>query len=395
MSKKIPLAKPFVHGNEWAYVKECIDTGWISSVGKYIDRFEDALAQMTGSRHVIVVSSGTAALHIALKLVGVKEGDEVIVPTVTFIAPVNALHYCGASAIFMDCDEYYNVDVAKVIKFIREETVFQDGYTYNKKTNKCVRAIMPVHVLGSAADLAPLLDLCRERNIKIAEDATESLGTIYTQGPLAGKHTGTIGDAGCLSFNGNKIITTGSGGAILTNNDDYAAQARYWIAQAKDDDIQYIHNDVGYNYRLSNIQAALGLAQLEGLHEAILRKRTNYHLYKEHLQGIEGLRLADTPAYADNNYWMYGLQVDRGQFGCGKDELIQFLADHEIEARSLWYLNHKQLPYARCQNYQIERAYTLWEQTLNIPCSVDLTVDQIKEVCACIKKIQDELALKA
>ena len=272
MSKFIPLSVPHLNGNEWKYVKECLDTNWVSSAGKFVDLFEKKIAEYTGAKYAIACVNGTAALQVSLRLAGVQPGDEVIAPALTFIAPINAIAYNGASPVFMDADEYYNIDSAKTIRFIQEETEFKDGFSYNRNTGKRVSAIVPVHVWGNACWLDDLVDVFRARNIAIVEDASESLGTRYTKGKFAGKHTGTIGKLGCISFNGNKIITTGGGGMILADDEGLAAKARYLTTQAKDDEVKYIHNKIGYNFRLTNIQAALGVAQLEQL-PSILKKK--------------------------------------------------------------------------------------------------------------------------
>ncbi len=380
MSKIIPLSVPSIQGNELKYIKECLDTEWVSSAGKYVDLFEKKITEFTGAQYAIACVNGTAALHIALMLAGIKPKDEVIVPTLTFISPINAVRYCNAHPIFMDADKFYNIDEEKTIDFINKETIFKDGNTYNKETQKCIRAIIPVHVFGNAVYLDELYKICKERNIKIIEDATESLGTKYTKGKFAGKHTGIIGELGCLSFNGNKIITTGGGGMILTDNKDYAEKAKYLTTQAKDDSVRYIHNEIGYNYRLTNIQAALGVAQLEKLPEFIEIKKRNFSIYKEKINEIPGLHLAETPDYAENNHWMYSLQIDKDKYGKDREKLMQYFSEKGIQTRPVWYLNHLQKPYKGYQNYKIEKAVELWENTLNIPCSVNLTNESIYKV---------------
>ena len=376
----IPISVPHIAGNEWKYIKECLDTEWVSSVGKYVDRFEEDICKFTGARYAVACVNGTAALHVALRLVGVEPGDEVVVPTVTFIAPVNVVRYLNAEPIFMDCDDFYNIDVVKVIEFIERETVFHNGYTRSKKTNKRISAIVPVHVFGNAVNMEELRIVCEQRNIKIVEDATESLGTYYIEGSLADKYTGTIGDIGCFSFNGNKIITTGGGGMIVTNDKDYAAKARYLTTQAKDDGVRYVHNEVGYNYRLTNIQAAMGVAQLEKLPEFMETKRRNCQIYKTGIAKISGLQLADTPGYAVSNFWYYCLQVDKSTYGKDREELMVWLLDNGIQSRPLWQLNHLQVPYCHCESYNIVKANEMLEKTLNIPCSVNLTNREINYV---------------
>ncbi len=386
ISKTIPLSVPTIKQNEWKYVKECLDTGWVSSAGPFVDRFEQDICALTGAEYAVACVNGTAALHTALQIVGVRPEDEVVVPTVTFIAPVNTVRYIGAYPVFMDCDDFYNLDVLKAKEFIERETIFKDGHSYNRKTGRCVRAIVPVHVFGNAVDLQNLIPICNEHNIKVVEDASESLGTYYNIGTLEGRHTGTIGDVGCYSFNGNKIITTGGGGMLVANNGTYAQKARYLTTQAKDDAAQYIHNEIGYNYRLTNIQAAVGVAQLERLSEFIAAKKENYNSYKKAIDDVPGLHLAEVPQYADNNCWMYALQVERQDYGQSKETLIERLTSNEIEVRPLWYLNHLQKPYRNYQTYKIEKAFDMWEKTLSIPCSVNLRMDDVHYVIRALRK---------
>ena len=376
----IPLSVPYFSGNEWKYVKECIDTGWVSSAGKYVETFEERVAEYVGAKYAVACVNGTAALHIALEIVGVRPGDEVIVPTVTFIASVNAVRYVGAEPIFMDCDNFYCMDVEKVVDFLREKTRFREGYCYNKISGRRISAIVPVHVFGNAVNLEPLVEMCQERNIKVVEDAAESLGTFYSVGKLSGKSTGIIGDIGILSFNGNKIITTGGGGMIVTNRKTYAERAKYLTTQAKDDPVRYIHNEVGYNFRLTNLQAALGVAQLEKLGEYIEKKRENYMLYKKEVDSIPGLHIAETPEYCSPNYWFYCLRVKEKEYGMSKDKLLTVFTERKIQVRPIWYLSHWQRPYRSCQCYKIERAVKLYEETLNIPCSVNLSQEQRERV---------------
>jgi aminotransferase in exopolysaccharide biosynthesis len=376
----IPLSVPSLKGNEWLYIKECIDTEWVSTAGKYVDTFEMNVAAFTGAAFSVACVNGTAALHVALRVLNVQPGDEVIVPTVTFIAPVNVIRYVGAEPVFVDCDEYYNIDIEKTLDFIHQETIFRNNATYNKRTGKRIAAVIPVHVFGNAVRLEELVPVCRERCIKVVEDASESLGTVYSQGSLTGKSTGTIGDIGCFSFNGNKIITTGGGGMIVTNNAEYAARSKYLTTQAKDDDVRYVHNDVGYNFRLTNLQAAMGVAQLEQLPRYLGIKREHYLTYKREIDQIPGLRLADAPRYARNNHWMYCLQITAEIYGRDRDELMDYLTENGVQTRPVWMLNHLQSPYRGCQSYKIDQAQKLHALTLNIPCSVSLTDAQIRTV---------------
>jgi len=381
----IPLSVPSLKGNELKYIQECVETEWVSSVGKYVELFETKIADYTGSKFAIATVNGTSALHISLILSDTKPGDEVIVPTITFIAPVNTVMYLRAEPIFMDSDNYYNISSDKTIEFIKTRTYFENGFTYNKNTGKRIKAIIPVHIFGNAVLFDELFEICRERNITIIEDATESLGTRYISGKFAGCHTGTIGELGCLSFNGNKIITTGGGGMILTSNADLAAKAKYLTTQAKDDKVRYIHNEIGYNYRLTNIQAALGVAQLENIEKFITIKKNNYNTYKNAINNIPGLSLAEVPDYADSNYWMYALVIDKNIYGKDREQLMKYLGENEIQSRPLWQLNHLQKPYKECYSYKIEKSYELLDNTLNIPCSVNLLKEDIDFVIEKLK----------
>jgi aminotransferase in exopolysaccharide biosynthesis len=384
----IPLSVPHISGNEWKYIKECLDTEWVSSAGKYVETFEENIRTFTGSKYAVACMNGTCALQVSLRLLGVEAGDEVIVPDVTFIAPVNVVRYLNAEPVFMDCDDYYNIDIHKTIKFITEETVFRNGFTLSRKTNKRISGIIPVHVFGSPADLEGLLTLCRERNIGVIEDATESLGAYYTKGQLKGRYTGTVGDIGCYSFNGNKIITTGGGGMIVTDNKEYAKKARYLSDQAKDDPVRYIHNEVGYNFRMTNIQAAMGVAQLERLPDYLEIKKRNYFAFKNAVETINGLRIADAPPYGESNYWFYCLQIDKKTYGRDSEKLMGILSEEGIQSRPVWTLNHLQKPYLDCQHYMLEKAFELADKTLNIPCSVNLKKTDVAHVIEVLKTNQ-------
>ena len=376
----IPLSEPSLKGNEWQYVKECLDTEWVSSAGKYVGLFEKKIAEHTNAKYAVACVNGTSALQVSLRLAGVEPGDEVIVPTLTFIAPVNAIAYNGAIPVFMDADNYYNIDSEKIIEFIKNETVFKNGFTYNKKIDKKISAILPVHVWGNACWLDELVDLCKNRNIAVVEDACESLGTLYKEGKYKGKHTGTIGKLGCLSFNGNKIITTGGGGMILTDDKTLAEKAKYLTTQAKDDPIRYVHDEIGYNFRLTNIQAALGVAQLEQLPAILKRKKELFDYYRSAIEDIDGLSLSKVPNYADNNHWLNLLQIDSKEIGEDHETLMQRLEKNGIQTRPVWMLNHQQKPYKNCQNYKIEKANILVENSLCLPSSSNLTNENLKKI---------------
>tara|TARA_Y100001980_G_C14556714_1_gene349564 strand:+ start:6623 stop:7780 length:1158 start_codon:yes stop_codon:yes gene_type:complete len=377
---KIPLSSPKLSGNEWDYVKDCIDSEWVSSAGKYVELFETCIADFVGSRYAVACVNGTSALQISLRIAGVLPGHEVIAPSLTFIAPINAVSYNGAIPVFMDADLYYNMDIEKTIHFIKKETVFKNGSTYNKASGRKISAIIPVHVWGNAICFDDLSILCRERNINVIEDASESLGSFYNSGSFKGRHTGTVGNLGCISFNGNKIITSGGGGMIITDNETLANKARYLTTQAKDNSTYYVHNEIGFNFRITNIQAALGLAQLEQLPQFLKRKKEIHHYYKSCLELITGIDLAAVPSYADNNHWMNVIRIDKKTHPKSKVQLLEYLIQKGIEVRPVWKQNHLQKPYINNQGYKIEMVNHLVKNSLCIPSSVGLSNEDIDSI---------------
>lgn len=387
MSKQdfLPLSEPNICGNEWKYVKECLDTGWVSSAGGYVKTFEKKLAAITGAKHAVAVMNGTSGLQIALRLCGVGRGDQVLVPALTFIAPVNAVHYLGAEPVFMDCDNFMNLDPEKLGEFLKTSCHKTRKGLVNRKSGHIVKAIMPVHIFGNPCDMPAIMRLARKYGLKVIEDATESLGSFYTAGAYSGRHTGTIGDFGVYSFNGNKIVTTGTGGMLVTPDERMALRAKYLTTQAKDDAVRYVHNEVGYNFRLTNLQAALGVAQLEQLAGFIKRKKSNYKLYREMLAGIEGIQLMGVPAGTSPNYWFYSLLIEKKTFGLDREGLMAALGKVGIQTRPLWHLNHLQKPYRGSQAYRISRASWFVKRVLNLPCSSGLTKDQVARVAEAIK----------
>lgn len=384
--KYIPLCEPELNGNESIYLKECIDSTWVSSSGTFLDRFEEKITEYTGSKHAIACVSGTSAIHASLKLSGVRGGDEVLIPTLTFIAPINAVLYCNASPVFFDCDQFHNIDTKQLEKFLKEETYFQGSNTYNKATNKIIRAIVVVHVWGNCAHLDKILELGKEYNIEVIEDASESLGSFY-EGAKSVIHSGTAGLLGCLSFNGNKIITTGGGGAILTNDDILAKKARYILSQAKDDPIEYIHNEVGYNYRLTNLQASLGLAQIEQLQEKVIKKKKINTFYKNNIDTNKGRSILAGPSNSRSNQWLNVLKLDPDKH---KDWrcLFQHLKRNNIDSRPVWFLNHNQKPFKEFQKYSVTRAESEVRYSLCLPSSVGLIEEDLYKICNLINSYE-------
>jgi len=386
--KYIPLSIPNFIGKEKEYVMQAIDSAWVSTGGEFITKFENNIAEYLSVEKAAAVQSGTAGIHLGLKLLGVKPGDEVIVSTLTFIAAVNPIKYLCAEPVFMDCDDSLNLDINKLEKFLKQECEITPKGLKNKNTGRIIKAIVVVHVFGNMVDMEGLMEIARKYNLKVLEDATEALGTKYTSGKYNEKFAGTIGDIGVYSFNGNKIITTGGGGMIVSKDNILVEKARYLSTQAKDDPLYYIHNEIGYNYRMTNLQAALGVAQLEQLEKFIEIKMKNYNLYKELISEIEGLSLLDFRENTRPNYWFYSLVINKEKFGLDRDELLKRLKENGIETRPIWYLNHLQKPFKNNYSYKIEKAVYYWERVLNIPCSTNLTEEDVRYVVGKIKELK-------
>ncbi len=377
----IPLCVPEIRGNEWQYVRECLDTGWVSSVGSYVTKFEEALAARAGTKHAIATVNGTAALHIALLCAGVEAGDEVLVSTMTFIAPANAIRYANAHPVFIDCEpDFWEMDPAAVARFLEHECTFDGTTVTDTATGRRVKAIVPVDVLGHPVDLDPLRALAARYHLKVVEDATESLGALYKGAPCGG-----ASDAACFSFNGNKLITTGGGGMIVTNDDAIAKRARYLTTQAKDDPIEYVHGAVGYNYRLTNVQGAIGCAQMELLDAYIEAKRANAARYTELLAGVPGITPMPEAPWARSTFWLYTILVDEAAFGRSSRELLQILGERKIQARPIWQPMHRSPAHRGERAFGGDVADRLCRDALSLPSSVGLTAPQLEAVVATIR----------
>jgi len=377
----IPLCEPEIGGNAWKYVKECLDTGWVSSVGPFVDRFERELAAYVGISHAVCTVNGTAALHIALLVAGVQANDEVLVSDLTFVAPVNTIRYVGAYPVFMDAEPaYWQMDPHKVVDFLDDECQWRDGALYNKATGRQVKAILPVHILGHPVDMDPILEAARKYNLVVIEDATESLGAKYK-----GRMVGTLGDIACFSFNGNKIITTGGGGMIVTNNNAWAQKAKYLTTQAKDDPLEYIHKEIGYNYRLTNVQAALGVAQLEQLDDYIAKKRHIAGRYTEAFKVIDGITpMAEAP-WVESILWLYTILIDEKITGISSRQIIKALESKKIQSRPFWCPMHMLPVYRDMQAYRVECTPRLYKQALSLPCSVGLEASELNQVVSLLQ----------
>jgi len=385
MSQKfIPLSVPNLKGKELEYVTHAVETEWVSTGGPYVNDFEEKIADYAKCKGAVSCQNGTSGLHIALEVCGVTKENEVIVPALTFIAAVNPVKYIGAEPIFMDCDDSLCMDVDKLKDFCQTECDFTEGKLINRKTDKHIKALVVVHVFGNMADMEGIIDIASKYNLKVIEDATEAIGTYYRLGKYKNKHAGTIGDIGVYSFNGNKIMTTGGGGMIVSNNEELLKKAKHLTTQAKSDELYYTHDEIGYNYRMTNLQAALGLAQLEQLEDFIKVKKDNYDFYKREIQGIPGLKILDFKNSIRPNYWFYALYLDE-KYPLNRDQVIQYLASRKVQARPIWGLISDQRPYQGNQSYKIERAKDYWKNVINIPCSSNITKEEARFVIDCLK----------
>lgn len=364
----LPLHEPSFIGNEWTYVKECLDTGWVSSVGKFVDRFEEELAAYTGVRRAVAVVNGTAALHVCLLLADVKANDEVLIPALTFIATANAVSYCSAIPHFLDSEEQtLGVDPRKLNSYLYEIAEQRADGCYNRRTGRRIKAVVPMHTFGHPVDLDPLYEVCQRYGIVMIEDAAESLGSFYNE-----RHTGQWGLLSALSFNGNKTITTGGGGAILTNDEELGRLAKHITTTAKVPHCwEFNHDMVGFNFRMPNINAALGCAQLEQLPGFLAAKRDLSERYRQAFTDIPGIRFFSEPANSQSNYWLNTLLLDEECAG-QRDALLKTTNDAGIMTRPAWTLMHKLTMFADCPRMDLSVAESLERRVINIPSSVSL-----------------------
>jgi perosamine synthetase len=377
----IALCVPEIHGREWEYIKECLDTNFVSSVGPFVERFEREIAGYLNTKQAVATVNGTAALHIALLVAGVQPDDEVLVSALTFIAPVNAIRYVKAWPVFIDAEpHYWQMDVQRVRDFLRQRCQRVNGELRNTVTGRRVKAIIPVDVLGHPADMNPIIEIAREFGLVVIEDATESLGALYQ-----GRRVGSQSDIACFSFNGNKVITTGGGGMLVTNQVAWAKKAKYLTTQAKDDPVEFVHNEIGYNYRLTNIAAALGCAQLEMLAEHIAAKRRIAATYTQALAAVPGLTPMREAPWVQSIFWMYTILVNEAEYGLSSRALLRELAKIGIQTRPLWQPAHLSPSQHDAPVIDCPVAEELNRTALSLPCSVGLTLDDQQRVIDAIQ----------
>ncbi|MFC5401731.1 LegC family aminotransferase [Cohnella soli] len=363
--QRLALHQPEFKGNEWNYVKECLDTGWVSSVGKYVDRFEEQLATVTGSQYAVAVSNGTAALHIALLLAGVEAGDEVLIPSLTFVATANAVSYCGAMPHFADIAEStLGLDPEALKSYLRDIAVTRDGCTYNRMSGRRMRALVPMHTFGHPVDLEPLIEVCERYKLVLVEDAAESIGSKYK-----GRHTGTFGKLASLSFNGNKILTTGGGGAILTQDESLAKRAKHLTTTAKIPHAwQFEHDQIGFNYRMPNLNAALGCAQLERLPSFLHRKRLLTENYRQAIADVPHMKLYTEQAFAESNYWLQTIILNSPNLEL-RNEILRRTNENGLMTRPVWTPMHQMKIYANCPAMPLPVTEQMAQRIINLPSS--------------------------
>ncbi len=368
VSLPIGLHEPSFDENEWKYVKECIESRWVSSVGRFVDRFEQMLSEYTGVKHVIAVVNGTAALHVCLKLVGVKEDDEVLVPTLTFVATANAVAYCGAIPHFVDVEERtLGVNPGELSAYLETIAVNTGNGLINKKTGRRIKALVVMHTFGHPVDLDPLFEICQRYRLDLVEDAAEALGSFYK-----GKHVGHWGKMSAISFNGNKIVTTGGGGAILTNDENLAKAAKHLTTTAKlPHRWRYDHDQIGYNYRMPNINAALGCAQIENLPRFLEQKRRLANKYKGMFANVPGVHFYQEPLYARSNYWLNAIILEQKYIEV-RDHILNDLTEQGIMVRPAWTLMHQLPMYKDCPRMDLSTAEELQKRLINLPSSAFL-----------------------
>ena len=372
----IPLSVPNIAGNEWKYVKDCLDTGWISSVGSYVTKFEQMVADFAGAKYGVAAVNGTAALHIALLLSGVKQDDYVILPNLTFVASANSIKYVGAEPLLIDADpDLWQMDLDLLEEFLENETDEKDGRLFYIKDGRYIGAIMPVHILGNMCDMDRFLSIVKRYPLPIVEDSTEALGTTYK-----GKSAGTFSPMACFSFNGNKIISTGGGGVIVTNDEALARHAKHITTTAKASTDEYYHDEIGYNYRLVNVLAAIGVGQMELLPSFIQRKRACTAFYKKELAGVGDIRFQQELPAVETNAWLVTIQTEKQQ------ELLNHLNTNNILSRRFWMPMNKLPMYRDCKYIQQnDQADYIYRTCLSIPSSTNITDDELAIVVKEIK----------
>lgn len=377
--KRIPLAVPCIGGRASEYLGQCLATNFVSSVGPFVSRFEEEFAAYVGTRFAVACASGTAAIHVAMRVLGVGRDDDVLVPTLTFIASANPIVYENARCVFVDAEQAsWNIDPDLVVEELERR---------HRIGQRQPRAVQVVHILGHPAQIEPIAAACERFGVALVEDAAEALGARYATGALAGKHVGTIGRVGCYSFNGNKIVTTGGGGMLVTDDENIARRARHLTTQARLPGSDYRHDEIGYNYRLTNLAAALGVAQLEQLPSLLDSKRAIARTYDRDLAEIHGIELPPSAPWAHSSRWLYSVLIDPNRFGCDRRALESSLARQQIESRPIWSPLHTMPMYADAKRLGGGVAEALHASGLSLPCSAGLAPEDQRRVIQAVREV--------
>jgi len=381
------LSTPHINKNDITSITSVMRTGWISTSAKVVNDFEKRLSNFCQTKYSVALNSGTSAIHLGLRILGVDNNCEVIVPSLTFIATINPILYLGAKPIIFDVDEYHNLKIQDVISFIENQTKFHNQKTINKKTKRQIRVIIVAHMWGRACNFSKLKNLCKKRKIFILEDTAEALGSYIDTNSkkLRPSHCGSLGDIGCLSFNANKIITTGSGGAIITNNKKFYEKAQYLSNQAKDDTFNYIHNDCGYNYKLNGISAALGISQLKRIKKKISLREKIYRRYLLNFKTQKDIKILSLPKNTKTNYWINIISFKILNFK-QTYELSLRLKKKRIETRRIWRPLHLQSYLKKFDSHKVKNATKYYNYSLCIPSDDNLTISDVDKISNLIKK---------
>ena len=371
----IKLSEPFFFGNELAYLKKILKDKWISSNGKIVKEFENKLKKYTSGKYNLALINCTSALQLAVRLLNPQKNEEIIVPSITFAATINSIIYNNCKPIFFDCDDHLLLDKKKFFLFIKQNTFFKNGFTFNKKTKKKILAIIIVNTFGNLFKIDhQFANLCKKRNIRIIEDAAESIGSEDLN-----RNRDSGAEYSCYSFNGNKLVTSGGGGLLSVKNKQIYKKAFHLSSQAKKDATKFIHDDIGYNFLLSNLHASIGLSQIEHIKKIIKKKKEINRIYKNNINKIFGLKILNSPKNCVSNNWLNILVVDKKKYGLSKNEIIRKFLNHKIETRSLWFPNHLQKPFKSFQRYEIKKSNEMYNMCLCLPSSYGLRKrDQLK-----------------
>tara|TARA_B100000989_G_scaffold289757_1_gene262039 strand:+ start:1713 stop:2885 length:1173 start_codon:yes stop_codon:yes gene_type:complete len=389
----INLHEPYLDFKDKKLINSCIKSGWISNSGEYLKKFENNISKVLNTKYALSFINCTSALQISINLINYNERNEILIPSIGFISPANCILYNRCYPIFMDVDNNYLLDIEKTTNFLKNETylkydkIEKKNFCYNKKTSRKISTLLVIHTFGNGVLMDELVKQCNKRNITIIEDAAESLGTRYKEGKYKGRYVGTIGKIGCLSFNGNKIITSGGGGMLLTKSKKIYEKANYLITQAKDDSNFYVHNEIGYNLKLSNLNAALGVSQLDKLKKFIKYKKFIYSYYKQKINKFQNIEFFESPEYVDSNYWLNLIKINKN---INLRKVVDIFYKNSIQVRPVWAPLHLQKMLKNYQRYYIEKAPILINKSLCLPSSFTLNKNNLVKIIKILKKIDNE-----